>query len=94
MGLTCDPGGDTAVCSLLRVGSLTSGHAFSSGQAAVDETFAASVIPTYDAAGNIAPISGDLPTNGKDSYATACEEVSRPAFLRVKISPFEVKSFQ
>jgi hypothetical protein len=48
VGLTCDPGGDTAVCSLLRVGSLTSGHTFSSGQAAVDETFAATFSTTRD----------------------------------------------
>ncbi len=54
-------GGDAAVCSLLRVGSLASGHTFSSGQAAVDETFAPTFSTTrdipekleYDAAGNM-----------------------------------------
>ncbi len=61
VGLTCDSGGDTAVCSLLRMGSLASGHTFSSGQAAVAETFASTFSTTrdipekleYDAAGNI-----------------------------------------
>ncbi len=52
VGLTAGPS-DTATCSLLRVGS-TTGHTLDASTTAwVSETFAASVTPGYDAAGNL-----------------------------------------
>ncbi len=46
--------GDTTTCTLLKVGTITGGgHTMTDAQAAVVETFATSVVPGYDAAGNM-----------------------------------------